>query len=400
MKQEEQYGQTSVERFEESQLKAWKLVRVFNQYLSRAQETSGVSALEEDPRRKLHQAEYLGLLLWAFWNPVITSMRGLCAATALSKVQEEICHGRVSLGSFSEMQTVVDPALLEKVLEQVGSKLLASKRGRIRRPLERFVERALAVDSTLLRALPRMAWAQWRTQWGEEHAVRLHVKFSILKEVPVAAEISPGATCERAAWKRLAQAGDLCVGDRYYGESLKLLEELDTRQVHFIVRLRAQTSWSEEEPITLSKEDESAGVFFDGWVRLGQRGSRPRFRLIRIEGENDEVRLLTNLPAEQWPAALIAAIYRYRWEVELFFRWLKCLLNCRHFLCESERGVTTQLYLALIGTLLVTLWTGKRPNKRQFELIQFYFLGYATIDEVAASFSQQARASPPRKAAA
>ena len=94
-----------------------------------------------------------------------------------------------------------------------------------------------------------------------------------------------------------------------------------------------------------------------------------------------------------WPAELVALLYRRRWVIELFFRWLKCLMKCRHFLCESERGVTLQLYLALIGAVLVALWTGKRPNKRQIEALQFYFLGWATLDELMSLLNPP----PPKK---
>ena len=68
--------------------------------------------------------------------------------------------------------------------------------------------------------------------------------------------------------------------------------------------------------------------------------------------------------------------------VELFFRWIKCLLGCRHWLAESARGVAMQVYCALIAALLLALYSGKRPGRRAMELIQFYLLGYATLDEL------------------
>src|SRR5204863_4740762 len=67
-------------------------------------------------------------------------------------------------------------------------------------------------------------------------------------------------------------------------------------------------------------------------------------------------------------ADLVALAYRFRWSVELFFRWLKCILGCRHLLGESLNGLTIQVYMALIASLLVTLWTGRKPTKRTFEM--------------------------------
>ena len=74
-------------------------------------------------------------------------------------------------------------------------------------------------------------------------------------------------------------------------------------------------------------------------------------------------------------AELVALGYRYRWTVELFFRWLKCILGCRHLLANSQDGVTIQVYLAIIASLLISLWVGRKPTVRTLEMIQFYFHG-------------------------
>jgi len=81
-------------------------------------------------------------------------------------------------------------------------------------------------------------------------------------------------------------------------------------------------------------------------------------------------------------AELIGLIYRKRWQIELFFKWIKCILGCRHWLAESPRGVALQVYLALIAALLLQNRTGRRPGKRAMEMIRFYLVGYADLDEV------------------
>ncbi len=83
------------------------------------------------------------------------------------------------------------------------------------------------------------------------------------------------------------------------------------------------------------------------------------------------------------PAETVALLYRYRWQVELFFRWFKCVLGCKHFLAQSENGVTIQVYCALIASMLITLWTGRKPTKRTFEMLSFYFMGWADDEELA-----------------
>lgn len=365
----------------EKSLRNWSLVREFNGRLAREKTPELVPKTEEDKRRLLHLGEYLSLTLLEMWNPVIDSMRAICQSTRLKRVQKEICHGPVSLGSFSEMQAVVDPALLERVLESAVRDLQA-KKPQISDPhlaeLAQMCQQAAAIDSTLMPALNRMLWAEWNGQ----NAVRLHVKLSIWSELPLEAEVSSAKKSERAVWKEMAQPGDFFIGDRFYSGSYRLLEELSERGVHFVLRLRTDSVLQQESPIPLRAEDEAAGVVAQCWANLGGQELGPRLRIIRIGSGKEEVCLVTNLSEEEWPAELVALLYRRRWVIELFFRWLKSLLKCRHFLCESERGVTIQLYLALIGAVLVALWTGRRPNKRQMELLQFYFMGWATLDEV------------------
>ena len=82
-------------------------------------------------------------------------------------------------------------------------------------------------------------------------------------------------------------------------------------------------------------------------------------------------------------AETIAALYAYRWQVELFFRWFKCILGCKHLLAHSLNGLTIQVYCALLASMLITLWTGRKPTKRTFEMLSFYFLGWASEHELA-----------------
>jgi hypothetical protein len=369
------------------------MVRDFNERLSREKNEELVPKTEEDKRRLLHQGEYLSLLLWQMWNPAIKSMRALCEATHLPRVQQELCGRPVSLGSFSEIQSVIDPVLLERVLES-AVKDLQARAPQMADPqmaqIAQMCQQAAAIDSTLLEALKRMLWAEWNNQ---HQAVRLHVKLSIWSELPLEAKVTDGKCSERAVLKEVAKPGDFLIGDRYYGANYHLLQELSERGVHFVLRLRNDSILQEESPIALHPKDEAAGVFAQCWANLGGKDNGPRLRIVRIQAQNEEVRLVTNLPEEEWPAEWIALLYRRRWVIELFFRWLKCLLQCRHFLCESERGVRIQLYLALIGAVLVALWTGKRPNKRQMELLQFYFLGWATVDDV----MRRLHRPPPKK---
>ena len=130
----------------------------------------------------------------------------------------------------------------------------------------------------------------------------------------------------------------------------------------------------------LSEADLKAGVIEDIRVRLGQEPDGPEGRLVRVEAEGHLFLLFTNL--DDLSAADVGLIYRYRWQIELFFKWIKCILGCRHLLAESQEGVTIQIYCALIASVLMMLWTGSKPTKRQWEALQMYWMGWATLDEL------------------
>ena len=84
---------------------------------------------------------------------------------------------------------------------------------------------------------------------------------------------------------------------------------------------------------------------------------------------------------------MLGLIYRYRWQIELFFKWIKTMVPCRHWLAESPEGVSLQIYCVLIADLLLMLAAGRRPTKRQMEALWFYWLGFATESELLARLS-------------
>jgi len=133
-----------------------------------------------------------------------------------------------------------------------------------------------------------------------------------------------------------------------------------------------------ERPLT--EEDRRAGMVWDRKVRLGVHGDGPVLRVVRVEANGDVFHLVTT--REDLSAELIGLIYRQRWQIELFFKWIKTILNCRHWLAESPAGVQIQIYCVLIASLLLMLWTGQRPNKRMVESLQWYWTGLATEEDL------------------
>ena len=245
-----------------------------------------------------------------------------------------------------------------------------------------------------------MRWALWRRQGTSQSAVGLHLSLHVVEDKPQRAKITPGVGCERAAWRENWQPGDAYVGDRYYGEDYRLFAKLQEADCAYVLRLREQAAIEVLEELKVSQSDRQSGVLRQAWVVLGckRRYQSTRVRLVWVETAKEVLLLVTNQEPNEMPAELVAALYRQRWRIELFFRWIKCILGCRHWLAESSRGVAIEIYLALIAALLLQLYSGRRPNRRMMELIQLYLLGVASNQDLHAGLERELLRLQKRKA--
>ncbi len=356
------------------------------------------------PNRLLHFDEYAMAVLFYFFNPAITSLKGLQRATDFKKVQKALGIRRMSLGSMSESVRVFDPALLEEVFEGLAGK--APKQPHDPR-LKELRQVLTVVDGTVLPALPRMAWAVWLGD--RERGAKAHVQFEVLKNAPVHVDITPGNDAENQKLKERLEAGRLYVMDRGYRD-FDLFQKIVDADSSFVVRLGENAVCETIEEIELTPEAETAGVRSDRIVRLGCKTARNKLdrsvRLVKIHVEEKPPRGL-KYPAKKvsskkgfrrplgqaytmliatdrldLPADVIALIYQHRWKVELFFRLLKSVLGCRHLLSDSIEGVSIQVYCALIASLLLAEYTGLKPSKRTYELFALYLQGWVEDDEL------------------
>lgn len=374
----------------EKDLHQWDLLATFRQHLLARSRPEGLHGSWADSRRHLQYADYLSVYLFGLLNPALKTMQALCAASQLARVRREVCTQSISLGSFSEAQHLVEPAALEQIFGELSGQVHGPPAAEPRAAWQQWFAR----DSSLFAALPRMSWALYGGGGGgaKNNAVRLHLSLHLLADTPARAQITIGKTCERKAWKADWQKGAAYVGDRYFAEDYRLLGQLSQQGCRYVLRLRDEAVIQVEEELPVNPTDQAAGVTRQAWARLGARKAwqSPRVRVVWIQtAQQEALRLVTNVPPEDLSAAEVGLLYRRRWQIECFFRWVKCLLGCRHWLAESQRGVTLQLYLALIASVLLQLATGRRPNRRMLELIQMYQLGWATLEELLAGLKRE-----------
>ena len=359
-----------------------------------------VTTEESHPPRRLHYDQYLCLILFYFFNPILTGVRSLQVASRLEKVQRVLAIQSTSLGSFSEAGAVFDHSLLPPILMQLAQKTLPQETEPRLKDLKKML---VAVDGSLLPALPKMVWALWL---DEEHkAAKLHLEFDLLKSVPTQASVTDANENEKTILRKKLSSGKIYVLDAGYAQ-YSLLEDILKAQSSFVCRLRDNAVWETLSENELSPEDRDAGVQRDLIVRLGSKTKQdelstplrvieihhvdplPRRRPSRVSSKKTfrtttgDYTLLIVTDLMDLPAELIALIFRFRWQIELFFRWFKCILKCQHFLSLSQNGLAIQIYCALIASLLISLWSGHKVGKRTYEMLCLHMQGWASDQEL------------------
>jgi hypothetical protein len=288
--------------------------------------------------------------------------------------------------------------LLQDVIAELGARV----RPGVPVAEQEALQHLTAVDGSLLPALPKMAWALWQDEW--HRAAKMHVAFEVLRQVPVGVTVTAGQASERAELRRLVRPGGFYVMDRGYAD-YALFQELHDLPCSFLVRIQYNAAYEVQQELEVSTAAAGAGVSRDCVLR--RLGTEHHTRLLpqpfrvvvlatdktRPDGTPDRPVLVTN--RLDLAAELVALAFRYRWSVELFFRWLKCILGCRHLLSQGENGVSIQVYVAIIASLLISLWVGRPPTKRTYEMLCFYLSGWASEAEVVAYLNQLHRRAPP-----
>jgi hypothetical protein len=335
--------------------------------------------------RQLFYDQYAALLLLFFFNPTLTSLRALQQATGLANVQKKLGCRRFSLGSLSAAARDFDAEPLQAIFAELVSHAEPLKAGKE----AEFLKGLTAVDGTLLPALPKMAWALWRDD--THRAAKLHLHFDVVKGVPCSATLTAGNGNEKAQLRVVLEPGHLYVYDRGYVD-YQLFQDVIDAGSSFIGRLCHNAVYHLLTECQLSAEAVKAGVLRDCVVHLGGDAAGPvlqqPLRIVVVasgkftpQGQPEPpLILVTN--CLDLDAAWIALGYKYRWTVELFFRWFKCILGCQHLLSTCQNGVAIQVYLALIVSVLIVLGTGQKPNRRTFEMLCLYFQGWASEEEL------------------
>jgi hypothetical protein len=352
--------------------------------------------------RNLHFDQYCMLLLLYLFNPIVTSLRGLQQASELKKVQRKLGCPRSSLGSLSEATSVFDAESLKEIIAELGEQLQPLAHDRRLVDIQQTIT---LVDGSVIAALPKIMEASWRKADTGSGLVkwRLHTHFELLRGVPTRIDVTPnggGEYDERAVLEATIESDRLYVGDRGYAK-FALFNKIVSANSSYVCRLRDNSVWEtveeryrndnaaideiiSDEIVTFpkasreSRPDHQIRIIC---IRINPHTSRGKYRGGSSGVDSDGIlRIATNLL--DVPAEIIALIFSARWAIEIFFRFFKHILGCRHLLSHDQNGIEIQTYCAIIACMLISLWTGKKPTLRTYEMICFYFCGLADEDEL------------------
>ncbi len=324
--------------------------------------------------------------LIAFFNPAIESLRQVEDLTEVRANRRRFRLPRLPKSTLSDAQRLFDPILLTPLVEQLKRRLkTASKDPR----LDQLSRELLAVDGSFFAVAGRVAWAiHGRSQPGDvaqnPGQIRLDVQLDVRAGVPVQAAVTGGQVTEHTQLARHVRPGCFYLIDRGF-QAFSLLARMLSIDSDFVVRWRKDLVYEELTERRLSLADRLHHVRRDLEIRIPSHRAKVlkghTLRLVQIESPDrvEPVLLVTN--RLDLSAEMIGVLYRHRWQIELFFRWLKCMANFEHFFSESPNGITLQVYAAIIGTLLIALETQSRPSVYDYSIMTQVMAGWISLEE-------------------
>jgi hypothetical protein len=356
--------------------------------------------LADHVNRVLHYDQVLVALLMGFFDGTVKSLRTLDAHSVSDK------SARESLGDLRAVRSTLSDALrqlpaeaLFPLLQALVKRLPANCSDPDVRDLLTIQKRINVVDGSYFRVPGDVLWALTHRKPNKVlgRQIRLDLHFDVLRFLPIAASVDGlENTSESGAFAATLEPGVVYLADRNFMDFAFLRAAIDIGS-DFVIRAKANAPnlrVVSEKPLT--EADRAANVLSDQVVTLPGSPSAPgfggkHFRLVTVfdSVKQQNVRLLSTML--DLPAAIIGQLYRQRWSIELFFRWLKCVAKVTHLFSESANGMTMQFYTILIATLLMHLNLGQRPSIYLYQMMSSAARGTLSIKHVPEVLERVAR---------
>lgn len=296
--------------------------------------------------KKLTTKAYILLFLYAHLQQE-DSLRSLSTSVLDDKLQEAIGLSSISAAQLSRKNNAVDPQFLANILLELVAKIKKKKKPDLSNALK-------IVDSTTVTLNPnQFPWAHFRKT---KSGVKLHLRLAFMGKgqvFPEKAVITPAQVHDRTQLDVLVdEKNAMYVFDRGYID-YQAFDRFSEDGMFFASRLKrnavTQVLHSYDVP-------EKSNIITDQMIRLGDALHRAdnAFRLITVlDDQGKTIRIVTN--RFDLNSTEISEIYKARWAIELFFKWIKQHVRIKKFYGQSEAAIQNQIYLALIYHCLMVL---------------------------------------------
>jgi hypothetical protein len=337
----------------------------------------------------LGEVDVLIVLLCAFYDPLVRSLRTLEQLAQVPSVKSHLKARQAPKSTLSDAMARFHVEHLRPLIQELQKQL--PQLHRMDPDLDRVAGKIVAGDGSLFRLAGEVTWALQRRKNGDgdiDSQVRLNLQVDVKRWTMENFSISGNAHKggEAAAMKPMLQSGVLYLFDRAYYPYEFICSILDIGS-DFVVRLKKDLTLRVQESRPRCEKDIESGVREDQFgllgVENGRKGQPPAqtLRLVTVWDpiKQEPVRLLTNLlDVEAW---VIAMLYRCRWIIELFLRWLKVTAGFSHLLSTSANGITLQFYAATICTLLIHIRTGLPVDKYSLVALSLVYRGQCSYED-------------------
>jgi hypothetical protein len=381
-------GRKRREKIKPEQVTGQTYLRFLQSYLDRLRRTY------VHHNRILFFDDVVTIYLVAFFNPVLRSLRCIEDASQLPGINQHLSVDAICKSTLSDANALFDPQHLEGLIADLRRHLpnLGQSDGK----LDHLLKQVEIFDGSFFRVAANVAWAvQSNNQHtkakggGNRRQVRLNCQFCLATGNVSGVSINGNdGVGEGQAALAFVEAGHIYLFDAGV-VSFSYLDKILAADSHFLCCLSNTVNFTAQEERALTDADRQAGVLSDriGKLTGSDRRTAPDatvreviFSFTGRDGATKTLRLLTDML--DLPAHVIAELYRHRWQIELFFRWLKIHAAFEHLTSHSRNGITLGFYIAVIATLITSIMTQRPLSKYGYNLLSMVAAGMGDVQDM------------------
>ena len=320
------------------------------------------------------------------WNQLLTLMFGqLCnreslrdLIVALNAHQEKCYHLGVGKHVTRSNLAKANESRDYRIFEDFAFYMISEARKKRVNDIFKLNGNVYAFDSTTIDlCLKLFPWANFRTHKG---GIKIHTLYDVETQVPAFIHITEAKINDVKAMDVIPyESGSFYVFDRAYNDYHRLYK-IHMMDSFFVVRAKTNIKaralkWKRRLPKNILSDCE---IELTGFYT--QKSYPETIRLVRFWDEEDEREFIYLTNAKHIPALQVAELYKNRWQVELFFKWLKQHLKIKKFWGTSENAVKIQVYSAIIAYCLVAIMQhDMKLDRSTYEVLQI--LGISLTDK-------------------